>query len=303
MSRLTTLILLAALSSAAHAATGVRLLLGLTDKAAAKWDGGVSARGARIVSLEPWRFEGEDAITGNQWRISTHSVRLFGGLIQVPRPVVANGVIVWLDGESDASELSVKTPQGAFTVKLSDIPFGKVSFALNRAAMADRVPSTSRITTSPNEQDYPAAAVDKDGAVWLAYVEFRHNQDHDKLRAPLKEAPANFGALKASTGGDQILLRKYSSGTWGETIAITEPGRDLYRPAVAVDGSGRAWVFWSANENGNFDLWARPIENGKPGAVVRLSTEAGSDKTMRVVACNGKEPVEGSSVEGHGMSA
>src|SRR4029450_4625321 len=124
MSRLSALILLAALSTAAHGATGVRVLLGLTDKATTKWDGGVSARGARIVSLEPWRFEGEDSITGNQWRISTHAVRLFGA--QAARPVVANGVIVWLDGESDASELSVKTPQGALTVKLGDIPVGQV---------------------------------------------------------------------------------------------------------------------------------------------------------------------------------
>ena len=64
-------------SPAAHAAVGVRVLLGLSDKAATKWDGGVSARGARIVSLEPWRFEGGDDITGNQWRISTHPIRLF----------------------------------------------------------------------------------------------------------------------------------------------------------------------------------------------------------------------------------
>src|SRR6266446_2181478 len=55
------------------------------------------------------------------------------------------------------------------------------------------------------------------------------------------------------------------------------PSDLLYRPAIAVDGSGRPWVFWSANDKGNWDVWARPVENGKPGASVRLSTEAGSD--------------------------
>src|SRR5207248_1120537 len=117
----------------------------------------------------------------------------------------------------------------------------------------------------------------KDGSVWLAYMEFRHNKDHDKIRAPLKQALTDFSSMKTPTGGDQILLRKYSAGAWGETIAITEPGGDLYRPAVAVDRSGRPWVIWSANDNGNWDLWARPVENGKPGAAVRLSSEAGSD--------------------------
>src|SRR5262249_45315879 len=107
-------------------------------------------------------------------------------------------------------------------------------------------------------------------------------QDHDKLRAPLTQAPASFAALKSPTGGDQILLRKYSGGNWSETIAITEPGGDLYRPAIAVDGSGRAWVCCSATEKGNSDRGAKPVDNGKPGAAVRLSSEAGSDVTPAV---------------------
>jgi hypothetical protein len=269
--------LLVALSAPATPATGVRIILGLTDTASTKWDGGATARAARITSIEPWRFEGSDAINGNQWTISTHNIRLFGGQLAPPSVAVANGVIVWLDGESESSELQVKTPQGSFTVKLSEIPYGKPSFALNKSVMADRVPGVSRITNSPDEQDYPAAAADKNGTVWLAYMEFRHNKDHDRLRAPMKQAPADFSELKAPTGGDQILLRKYAGGAWSEPIAITEPGGDLYRPAIAVDGTGRPWVFWSANDKGNFDVWAKPVENDKPGSAVRLSSEAGSD--------------------------
>ena len=36
-------------------------------------------------------------------------------------------------------------------------------------------------------------------------------------------------------------------------------------------------VFWSANTNGNFDIWARVLDNGKPGATVRISNAPGSD--------------------------
>ena len=60
-------------------------------------------------------------------------------------------------------------------------------------------------------------------------------------------------------------------------MEISPAGGDVYRPAVAIDGAGRAWVFWSANQKGNFDLWARPIENGKPGRAVQISTEPGAD--------------------------
>ncbi|MGH9657515.1 MAG: hypothetical protein ACRD96_03165, partial [Bryobacteraceae bacterium] len=36
-------------------------------------------------------------------------------------------------------------------------------------------------------------------------------------------------------------------------------------------------VFWSARQNGNFDIWGRAVENGKPGTTVRISSEPGSD--------------------------
>ncbi len=132
-------------ASSAHAAVGVRILLGLTDTAAdTKWDGNVTARGATISSIEPWRFEGGDKISGHDFQISTHDIRLFGAQVRPQTPVVANGIIVFLSGESDSSALQVKTAQGEFSVKLSDIPFGKPSLALNGRAMADRVPGYSQ---------------------------------------------------------------------------------------------------------------------------------------------------------------
>ena len=155
--------------------------------------------------------------------------------------------------------------------------------------MFDRVPPVQRLSNSPDEQDYPAAATGKDGSVWIAWMEFKHNPDHNRLRANLTEAPANFDRYKEPSGGDQIFARRYTGGSWGEPIAITEAGGDLYRPAIAIDGSGRAWVFWSGNENGNFDIWARVVDNGKPGARVRISSEAGSDiDPVAAVDSNGR---------------
>jgi hypothetical protein len=68
---------------------------------------------------------------------------------------------------------------------------------------------------------------------------------------------------------------KFSVG--GAPIALTKGGEDLYRPAIATDGRGRLWVFWSANEKGNFDLWACSLDNGKPGRSLRITTAPGSD--------------------------
>src|ERR1700687_606034 len=52
----------------------VRVLLGTTDTQSVKWDGSLQAEGASILSLEPWRFEGADSISGATWQVSTHPV-------------------------------------------------------------------------------------------------------------------------------------------------------------------------------------------------------------------------------------
>ncbi|HYL37997.1 MAG TPA: hypothetical protein VEV17_18925 [Bryobacteraceae bacterium] len=279
--RIYSVILLALLCSNAHAAVGVRVIFGLTDRGETKWDGSASARSGHIAEIEPWRFEGADAIQGTSWTASTHEVRLFGGRGLFGRQsqvqFVANGVVLYLDDARENTEIDVRTAQGNFTVRLSDIPYGKTANALNNRVMLDRIPPVVQLTSSPEEQDYPAAVADKSGNVWLAYLEFKHNPNHDRLRNTPRAGITDFSEYKAPTGGDQILLMKIADGKPGEPIPITASGGDLYRPAVAVDGSGRVWVFWSQNEKGNFDLWARVIENGKPGASVRLSNEPGSD--------------------------
>ena len=263
------------------AGTGVRILLGATDTESVRWNGSVTARGAQVTAVEPWRFEGQDAIlTGNSWRASTHAIRLFGngGQFGLTRPPhVANGVIVRLSSGNPDVEVQVNTEQGNFGIRLADIPYGKMQAALAGRVLVDRLPPSTQITNDPEEQDYPAAVVDKSGNIWLAYVEFRHNRNHDKLRANFRTPPPDFSAMTAPTGGDQILVKKFDGRAWGEGIAITAPGGDLYRPAIAIDGSGRPWVFWSQNDRNNFDVWARVVEGNKPGRAIRLSNEAGSD--------------------------
>ena len=268
------LVLLAYIPLAA-ADFGVRLILGLGDTTGMRWDGSATARNATIASIEPWRFDENDALSGaNAWKISTHPIRLFGGVAAGSRPIVANGVILWLTGAGESTEIFVKTAQGDLTIRAADIPYGKRVFALGTRAIADRIPPVKRISETSDEQDYPAAAVAPDGEVWIAYLEFKHHPEHNRLRANLKQAPKDFNDWAQPPGGDQILVRRASGG---EPIAITKGGEDLYRPAIAIDGKGRPWVFWSVNEKGNFDLWASRIDNGKSGSALRLSAAAGSD--------------------------
>ena len=268
----------------AAAAVSVRVLLGVGDTTATRWDGEVVVRGARAAGLDLWRADADDGIlAGYSWRMSTHPIRLFSGSVAPSRPVVANGIVVQLDRENETTEIELRTAQGNFSVRLSEIPFGRNIRALGGRALAERVPPATQITSGPDEQDYPSAATDATGAVWLAYLEFKHHPDHNRIR----NTPNQFDNLTAKPGGDQVLLRRYANGAWEEPIAITPPGGVLYRPAVAVDGRGRPWVFWSAQQNGDFDLWARMVENGKPGTPLRLTTAAGTDMDPVAATDNG----------------
>lgn len=260
-----------------QAAVGVRLIMGIGDRTEVRWDGSVAVDRGKVVGIEGWRFEPGDEVQGSSWKMATHRIRLFGAAKQGQPPFVANGVIVWLEGADESSTLAVKTAQGDFRVALRDIPYGKNIRALNHRVMADRIPFAMQLTRSLEEQDYPAAAADKAGNIWVAYLEFKHHPEHNRIRANYKERPKNFDDLKAPPGGDQVFLLRVAGDKVEAPIPISPPGGDLYRPAVAVDGGNRVWVFWSANEKGNFDLWARPVENGRPGGAFKICDAPGSD--------------------------
>src|SRR6185295_10774613 len=136
-----------------RAAVAVRVLLGVGDQEDTDWSGGVTARGATIATVAPWRFDTGDAMQpGNRWKMKSRRIRAFGAAsaptstsaptpstVFTPttvyaRPYSSNGVIVSLTGESEDTSLEVQTPRGAFTVKLSEIPYGKSKSGLNGKA-------------------------------------------------------------------------------------------------------------------------------------------------------------------------
>jgi hypothetical protein len=135
----------------------------------------------------------------------------------------------------------------------------------------------TRLTNTPEEEDFPSVASGANGDVWLPYVQFHHSPDADKLRANPSVIPKDFRPYAEPTGGDEIWARRFAGGKWGEAIAVTPAGGDLYKTAVAVDGSGRAWVFWSENRDGNFDIFARAVDQSGAHEQVQISNQPGSD--------------------------
>src|SRR4029077_14113969 len=83
MRKLAIALLLTACLAPAQSVVGLRILFGLEGKIGDQWDGSVTAQGARITSVEPWRFDSGDQMgSNNSWKASVHAMRTFGGAQQ-----------------------------------------------------------------------------------------------------------------------------------------------------------------------------------------------------------------------------
>ena len=220
-------------------------------------------------------------------------------------PIGDNGVIITLADTEPSSEIEItfagKTDPAKF--KLSAIPYGQRFQRWQNAIEIERCPTVAPLAETEADEDYPAAAVAKDGAIYVAYVAFTRGNDFPKQRetiatpevkpkaagpnAPVPRViakPEDFDYLAAKTGGDRVWLRVRKNGEWGDPIAVTDGATEVYRPALAVDGGGRLWIFYSAQLNadangdhGNWELMARSFSDGKLGAEVNVSNAPGPD--------------------------
>ena len=97
--------------------------------------------------------------------------------------------------------------------------------------------------------------------VYLTYTEFVHGDRSLAAGQSTSTSPSPISrSLPRPAGGDQVLLMHYSASqrTWtGPFRRDRDAARTSCAAAVAVDGQGRAWIFYSAQRTGNFDLYAR----------------------------------------------
>src|SRR5262245_18595850 len=231
--------------AAAEEEAAFRILFGMTDRESTKWDGSLAVSPGAIARVEPWRFDEDDKIEESsaasaRWKVSTRQGRAFGA--QPQRPVVANGVIISFRNLTSASEVSVETGQGKFSFRPADLPYGKVIKPLDSRVMVDRVTASARIAASPDEQDYPAAATDREGNVWVAYAQFTPNPKFTGIRWSGTGETKNFAELAEPSGGDQIMLVRWARGAWSEAVAVTEKGGDLQARCRGGRQIGRAHV-------------------------------------------------------------
>ena len=261
------------------------LIFGVGEKVPNNWDGSITATGGTILSLKGWRFTGTDSISGSSgsgtwtWQISVRMTAA-GPNESGNTLFQENGLIVTMAESNTPVSFSVTTNQGNFSFTSGDIAFGGSRPFLNGRALVMPTAVPLQLTSSDADEDFPAMAQAGDD-VYLAYTRFVHGDPAlaaavGGLQTPL----ADFRFLARPTGMDQILLLHYSKAqrVWTGPFAVTTATEDAMRVAVAIDGQGRAWIFYSTQRSGNFDIYGRSSgPDGSMSPEIRLTTDPGTD--------------------------
>src|SRR5579884_3076550 len=248
-----------------------RITFGLQDKKATDWSGKVEISGGQVISISGWRFEETDAVDGVQgWKCRTH-VNIAPGerfpienaegqrLPPPPQQPWPNGVTLRVRGE--APTLIVSFPAGEIRFKSDDVSLGEPKTYLDGQVRVERLPQTSVLrpaappkAANPVQDDYPAFWVRyKTGKQYLAWVAYR--QEKDRVLLVERDGP---------------------DGAWSEPKEVAGPG-DHFRVALASTHGDTLWIVWASQREHNWDLFARPYQDGKLGAEIRLTNDAGPD--------------------------
>jgi hypothetical protein len=271
----------------------LRLLLGLGDPQTQTWSGRVALDKGEVVGVEGYRFRLGDRVTGrDSWEARSRLIRKAalkvaakkkavaqkdsGGPTTFGATVTPNGVIVSVKAPLDAT-LTVETERGRFNVPLNDLADGSPRRFLDGQVEAQRVPTGTPLRDGSEQEDFPAAASDLRGNVWIAFVE--HKPRGPEVLESFHERPKSFADFVPKGGGDRVRLLRFADGQAGEPIDVTGEGLDVWRPSVAVAGDGAVIVAWSENRSGNWDLFRRRYDPEKKAwsEPERLTTDPGTD--------------------------
>jgi hypothetical protein len=100
------------------------------------------------------------------------------------------------------------------------------------------------------QDDWPAIAIGPDGSTWVTWLSFAGDRD-------------------------DIGLRRYQNGKWGNLQWVPATSGDNMMPQVAVDSANRVWIVWSQQVEGNWDIYARRYDVSRQqwDAAVRLTSD------------------------------
>jgi hypothetical protein len=270
--------------------TAILIELGRKDQQPTAWSSRATVQGAKVVHREGYRFHEKDKLVEpNGWEASTFRQPQRANMAPVMRRLFATapvGIVLHLADVERTASLTLQdpiNPSRIAIVALQPILAGQTHLLWEGAVSIRRIAAATPVVTAKTEDDFPAAAYGPDGTLWVAYISYTLKDESRRTsKMQIPEQPADFKAYYTPEFGDQLFVKCYRNGRWSDPIAMTGPQEDLVRCALAVEGDGTVWAAYSANRQGNYDLYARPLqgkENPRPGPEQRLTKSLTPDLT------------------------
>ena len=253
----------------------LRIQFGLRDEEPRKWNGKLTAHRARVVRIKPWHFGANMTLDSESlsWNCSSwqgpqanpgpHTAHL----PVVPRTFVRPGILIDLTTlDIGAASLAVTTAQGDFSVRLSRLlEEGTVSLldggvfvtqVLSGFPVAAGSQPQAEAAAGPLWHDYPSVseAPGKPDEVWFCYITYSRDQ-----------------------AADRIAARRLAQGKQLDEELVLSPWGDHFGTALEYDSSGSLCAVYSAQANGNWDLYGRYLRDGSWSPTVRLTRDPQPD--------------------------
>jgi hypothetical protein len=268
----------------------VLIEMGLKDDKPAFWTGAATVAGARVVHREGYRFRTDDKLVDpGGWEASSHrALRVPKGptgiVLARTEGVATVGVVLHLADVEDDATLTIDVEHEGkekVAVPLKGVLAGHAKPVWDGAAAVRLISTATPVVTARTEDDFPAAAYGPDGTLWLAYISYTVRDESRRIEQPdYKEQPKDFKSLYTPEFADQLFVRYYRNGKWSEPIGIAGPNEDLVRCAVAVEGNGTAWVVYSANRDGVYNLYGRSILVKDDGGAAKPAIQVGAEERL-----------------------
>jgi hypothetical protein len=250
--------------------------LGLKDQRLTDWSGRATVRGARVVRREGYRFrEGDQLIGTDGWHATSHRpLRVPAGRPHITKleGYATVGVVLHLADVQEDARLTLALGEqgqvGDAVVPLKDVLAGHAVRIWNGQALVRLVSAAVPVNHGETEDDFPAACYGPDGTLWVTYVSYTLRDRSRRIELMrLHQQPSSFKSFYQPALADQLFVKSYRGGKWGEPIAITGPKESIARCAIAAEGNGTVWVGYSALRGGTHGLYLRPIrDRGEVGA-------------------------------------
>ena len=145
---------------------------------------------------------------------------------------------------------------------LKQIPrrgFARVSHLASMLTLACQiavVPALAQpleISQADEHADSPAAAFAPNGDLWVTWTAYD------------------------GRGSDLIKTRRRTGSQWHDIETVSPRAGDFLKTSIAIRPDGRVWIAWSAQVNGNFDLYSRTWHDGRWDPVIRLTSDPQPD--------------------------